>query len=214
MQPLLYSIRSQFHFYLFMTILFIIGIVVGVMVVHVLSLEQQSELKRYMGEFVLGMGKDSALADHRVQGTERFIHALWFHGKWFFFIFLLALSIIGFPIIFLFIFAKGLCVGFAISIWIHHYTWKGALFACVSILPQNMMGIPLLIFTSGSSLAFAIHLIKHRLFTTNGKSMRGPMRVFFTLQTGAAVGLVAVAALTTWISPTLMNWTSSWLFIS
>ena len=66
------------------------------------------------------------------------------HLKWIGLIWILGLSVIGLPGILILDFLKGVLIGFTVGYLVGQYSWKGLLFALVSIAPQNLFIIPVL----------------------------------------------------------------------
>lgn len=70
---------------------------------------------------------------------------------------------IGLPIILLLLFLKGMVIGFTIGFFVQQMGWKGFLLSFVSVLPQNLIIIPIFIVVAVISVSFALQLIKNYL---------------------------------------------------
>src|SRR5699024_7024580 len=62
-----------------------------------------------------------------------------FHIQYLFLIVLLGVTIIGIPLIWLFVFLKGLVIGCSVGFIVSQLGFKGLVLATVSIAPQNML---------------------------------------------------------------------------
>ncbi|MCE5169664.1 stage II sporulation protein M [Paenibacillus profundus] len=207
MKPLAHSLRAQLHLYIFVSVLFLVGVVFGALLVNALTLEQQQDIGSHLGHFFTTIDQNGTSAN----GGEAFLDSVLFYLKWIAVIALLGISIVGFPLVLVLVFAKGVFVGFTVGTLVGQYAWKGVLFAFVSVAPHNMIAIPLIMIASVASMALAMHVLKHRLFMPKLQSLREPIGRFFALQASAALGMGAVAAVVTWVSPGLMKWAAPFL---
>lgn len=206
MKLIAHSFRSQLHLYVFVSVLFLVGVVFGSLLVNALTLEQQQDIGNHVNQFVSTMGQEMVGAENEGQNGETFLSSSLFYMKWVALIALLGISIIGFPLVLVLIFAKGVFIGFSVGTLISQYAWKGVLFALVFVAPHNIIALPLLMIASVASIVFALHVLKNRLFIPKMQSLRDPLGRFITLQAVSLVGMTGVAAIATWISPVLMRW--------
>ncbi|UHA72904.1 stage II sporulation protein M [Paenibacillus sp. 481] len=205
MKLLAQSFHNQVHLYVFVTVLFVVGVVFGALLVNALTFEQQQDIARHLGQFFVTVETEQRSADR----SEQFWSSLLFYWKWIGVIALLGISIIGFPLILALDFIKGTLVGFTVGTLVSQYSWKGMLFAFVSVAPPNLIAIPLVLMCSVASLALAFHILKHRLLIPKMNASREPLKQYIVTHGGAAGGMIVVAALVTWISPPLMQWAAS-----
>ncbi|OBY80669.1 stage II sporulation protein M [Paenibacillus sp. KS1] len=206
MKPIAHSFRSQLHLYIFVSVLFLVGVVFGSLLVNALTLEQQQDIGNHVSQFVSTMGQEPAASNQVGNSGETFLNSTMFYVKWIALIALLGISIIGFPLVLALVFAKGVFIGFSVGTLISQYAWKGVLFALVSVAPHNIIAIPFLMIASVASMVFAMHILKNRLFVPRMQSLRDPLQRFMTLQSVSLVGMAGVAAVATWVSPLLMRW--------
>ncbi|MDG0875219.1 stage II sporulation protein M [Paenibacillus thiaminolyticus] len=201
MKPASYSFRPQLHLYLFVSILFLVGVVFGALLVNALTLEQQQDLGSHLGHFFVMLDGDSPAPDRAGMFTE----SAMLYSKWIGLIALLGFSIVGFPLVLVLVFAKGIFIGFTVGTLIGQYGWKGMLFAFASVAPHNLLAIPLILIASVASITFATYILKNRVFMPKVQSLREPLGRFVLVQTSAAAGMAVVAAVMTWVSPSLMK---------
>lgn len=200
------SFCSQFHLYIFVSVLFLVGVVFGSLLVNALTLEQKQDISSHIHQFVMAIDQAATVLDFEGGSNETYFNSAVFYVKWIVWIGLLGISIIGFPLVLVLLFAKGIFIGFSVGTLISQYAWKGMLFALVSVAPHNMIAIPFLIIASVASIVFALHMLKNRLFMPKMQSLREPLGQFIILQAISLVGMAGSAAVVTWISPTLMRW--------
>jgi len=186
--------------YSFVIVLFMTGVIFGAVMVNALSLEQKQELTRYLGHFFNlidgGGGLSSQVTFQQVFGM---------HMKWILLIWLLGLSVIGLPLILILDFLKGVLIGFSVGYLVGQFSWKGMLFALVSIAPQNLVIIPAIVICSVTAIAFSIHLVKNRFFQRRGPVYH-PFIKYSILTFCAAFLLFCVSAFEAYLSPVLMKW--------
>lgn len=201
MPSMIPNVRKFVHLYIFVSILFVVGVIFGAILVNSLTLEQQEELSRQIGQVFMSIQSPIERSD--------FWQALWMYWRWVIIIAVLGISIIGFPLVLAVDFVKGVLVGFAVGTLVSQYSWQGAVVALAAIAPQNMIAIPFLLMASVASIAFALHVLKHRLFVPKLRSLKQPFLDYALAQASSGIGLIGVAAFVTWVSPFLMNLVSS-----
>ncbi|WP_245583476.1 stage II sporulation protein M [Paenibacillus assamensis] len=195
------DIKKHLYLYVFVTLIFVVGVVFGALLVNSLTYDQQEELSRQLEQIFLTAG-DSA-------DTTEFWSSLWMYWRWILLIAVLGISIVGFPLILILDFAKGVLIGFTVGTLVSQFSWKGMFVALLGVAPHNMIAIPLMLIASVSALSFAIHVMKDRLFVPKMRSLKKPFLDYLTTQVGVCIGMMAVAVIMTWVSPYLMNWMSS-----
>lgn len=206
MQPIAQSFRIQFHLYIFVSVLVFVGVVFGSLFVNALTLEQHQDIGNHINQFITVIAQEATVLASEGGSGEAYFNLVIFYVKWIVWISLLGVSIIGFPLVLVLVFAKGVFIGFSVGALISQYAWKGVLFALVSVAPHNIIAVPFLTIASVASIVFALHMLKNRLFVPKMQSLREPLGRFITLQVISLVGMVGVAAVATWISPVLMRW--------
>jgi stage II sporulation protein M len=204
-QSLQIYIKEHLSLYIFVGIIFLTGAVFGVVMTSALSLEQKQEIMRYLSNFFSSV-QQGDLTDVRATFQQSFA----LHMKWILIIWLLGMSVIGLPIILILDFLKGVLIGFSVSYLIGQFSWKGLLFALVSVAPQNLVVIPALLVCSVTAMAFSIYLVKHRLIGRKGAFYEPFMRYAATiLLTGCL--LAGVALFEAYASPVMMRWVTPML---
>ncbi len=179
------------------------GIIYGSFLIQSLSPSQKQEMIGYLSQFFHGLTNNG---ESIVSTNVALKQVLYEHLKYLVVIWFLGLSIIGMPLIFLLIFMKGFVIGFTVSFLISQLQWKGFVFSFVSILPQNLLIVPVFIIASVAGIAFSLSLVLSRV-RKNGCSQ-------FTLQTVLSYSflmlimgsiLVFASGFETYVSPNLMK---------
>src|SRR5690606_8704639 len=121
-------------------------------------------------------------------------------------IWLLGLSVIGMPLILVLDFLKGIVLGFTMGYLVGHLSWKGLLFGLVSVAPQNIILVPVMIICSVSGIIFSSYLIKHRLLKHNGNPLSEPFISYTLLMLIFVAILFGISVSETCVTPLAMKW--------
>lgn len=143
---------------LILLIIFFIGVLLGVIFVNNCKETQENQIKSYIQNFVDGIRENYQISSTKLLWNaimKNFITALvlWFLG----------LTLIGVPLIYLFIGYKGYCIGFtAASIIATLGGAKGTLFIASTMLLQNIIYIPIIIALATSSVKLYKKIMEDR----------------------------------------------------
>ena len=151
-QEILNNIKS----YVIVTIIFIIGIFLGVLFIN--QTESKDSVLQYINTYIDEM-KNLQNVDF-LGGLKTDIHnnillvlLLWFAGT----------TIIGIPIVFGTILTRGFCLGYTISACVLTLgKWKGLMFILLTIFLQNAIFIPSLLVLGVSSVKLYKSIMKDR----------------------------------------------------
>lgn len=127
--------------YILLTLIFLIGIFLGVMFINNSQETQRGEITSYLNNFIDKLKNTEKLENVEILKTtiiENIILAitLWFFGT----------TVIGIPVVFGIILYRGFCLGYSIaSIILTIGIGKGIIFVLISLLLQNIIFIPAII---------------------------------------------------------------------
>lgn len=152
-------VKEHATIYLFMIILFLTGIIFGAIIVNSMNFVQKQDLFFYLERF-FGQITDS----QQVDNGEILKSSFSYHAKYLLLLFLLGLSVIGLPIVWILLFIKGLVVGFSVGFIVNQLGTTGLFLAALSIAPQNILIIPVYIIAGSLSMIFSLTLLS-KLFT-------------------------------------------------
>lgn len=193
-------IKEQATIYLFVIILFIMGVIFGAIIVNSMNLTQKEDLYYYLTLF-FGQVSDGKLASSFEMFKQSFFHNIKYLG----FMWILGISIIGLPIIFIMLFLKGMVIGFTVGFLVNQMKLGGFMLSFVSILPQNLLLIPVFIMVGAQAANFSLKLIR-QLFVKRLNDQ--PFRMFARYSTALLVIAAAVlfaSIFEGYISPILMK---------
>ena len=192
--------REHSSIYLFIAVLFLMGVIFGAIVVNSLTLSQKEDLFYYLSQFFsqISNGKVADSKDLFIQSfshNSKFIGLMW----------LLGISIIGLPVILILLFIKGMVVGFTVGFLVNQMGWNGFLLSFVYVLPQNIIIIPVFIISATLAVSFSFKMIRQQFMKKMGEPMLPLFGRYMVLLVGAIVSLVIAAGVEAYISPGLMK---------
>ncbi|HAU31341.1 MAG: Stage II sporulation protein M [Desulfotomaculum sp. 46_296] len=142
--------RQNWPQYLLVLAVFLAGAAFGVLGVNHLSVGQFEELSKHVQTYVSQVDQLSAnpagAASGKIFEDILFIVLLYIFG----------LSFVGIPFILALLFIRGFILGFAVSFLTQSMAVNGLLLAVVSILPQNLLYLPALLFGGTAAMSFAL----------------------------------------------------------
>ena len=221
--------------YLFVCILFVMGVVFGALLVNALTLQQKHDVAQYMNNFLANYGGTSipagtgdAAGASGAAGTNAAppsassaqklpAASVWdtfgAHVRWVFFIWILGLSVVGVPIILLLDFLKGVLIGFTVGYLAGQWSWDGVVFALASVAPQNVVVVPAIIICSVAAISFSSLLVSNRLMNRSG-TVKQPFAAFSLTALLLAVLMLGVSMFEVYVSPELLQWAAPRLLAS
>ncbi|WP_018660534.1 stage II sporulation protein M [Heyndrickxia acidiproducens] len=199
--PISRHIQENSSIYSFIIVLFLMGVIFGAIIVNSLSIAQKEDLFFYLKQF---FGQVSA---GKVAAAEDLFRSSFFHNmKFLGLIWVLGISIIGLPLILILLFLKGLVVGFSIGFLVNQMGWNGFLLSFATVLPQNLLIIPVFIFTSVMAVMFSLNLIRKIFMKQNVHFAFFQLFMKYCMALVAAFLIALMAAgIEAYISPELMQ---------
>lgn len=155
---LLNHVKENMTIYIFMVTLFLTGIIFGAITVNSMSFVQKQDLFFHLDRYFVQLNGDETIASKDILKRSFF-----FHVKYLFLLFILGLTIIGLPVVWILIFMKGLVIGFSVGFIVNQLGGKGLLIATLAIAPQNIIIIPVYIIAGSLSMIFSLSLL-YKLF--------------------------------------------------
>ena len=141
-------VKKNYKEYIIVTVLFIIGIFIGVMIINSSQENQVNEISTYINEIItkykeLNNINKFELVIKSIKRNLLFAIVIWSAGT----------TVIGIPIVLIMILIRGIVLGFTISsIIITLGTLKGILFCMIALVLQNIIHIPAILTIGTSSI--------------------------------------------------------------
>ncbi|WP_077596488.1 stage II sporulation protein M [Oceanobacillus kimchii] len=186
--------------YIFMTILFLTGIVFGAVIVNSMDIVQKQDLFFYLERFFIQTTEEGSTLNNR----DILWQSFFYHIKYLGLMFIFALSVIGLPIVWILIFIKGMVVGFSVGFIVNWLGMDGLILSAISIAPQNIFIIPIYIIAGSICMIFSLGLLGKLVAKRNNTSLSQP---FFKLTTSFVILIVCTgiaAIIEAYISNTIM----------
>lgn len=147
-RTLIEFIKNNIKEYIIITLIFLIGIFLGVMFVNNLGEDQKTEITTYLTTYIEAFKQtDSSnnitLLQNNIKDNVILTLIIWFMGS----------TIVGIPIVLGIIIFRGFCLGYTISsITVVFGVGKGITFIAISLILQNIIFIPAIISLGVSAL--------------------------------------------------------------
>lgn len=196
--------RSNIGALMFVVILFTTGIVFGALMVNVLDGQQRLELTKYLEVFFKDVHLQEKTLNSLVLQKSLFENIRILAAVW-----ILGLTVIGIPVVWVIIFLRGFIIGFTVGFLVEEMAIKGMLFAVISLLPHNIILLPAFLVATVTAMAFSVNIIKNKFFAKKPT----PMKEFFsyTLQIGFLGALIVCGVfIEAYITPLLMKFFMSY----
>lgn len=171
-------IKNNIKEYISVTVVFFIGIVLGVILLNNSGDLQKQELNNYINDFVDKLNTSVDIDKLQLLKTVLINNFVIVVGLWF-----IGSTVIGIPIVYAIVAYKGFCLSYSISTILAVLGGsKGICFALAAILPQNIIYIPciLALAVSGNKLYKSI-MKDRRIDNIKGEIFR---HIFFSLFIG------------------------------
>lgn len=144
--------------YVVVTLLFIIGIFLGVLFVNNIQEAQRVEISSYFNNFTEKLKQIEQLDQAQLLKTSIGYNIMLAIIIWFF-----GTTVIGIPVVFGIVLYRGFCLGYTVSVCISIMGLsKGLIFVLLSLLLQNVIVIPAILALAVSGIKLYKSIIKDR----------------------------------------------------
>ena len=192
--------REHSSIYLFVVVLFLMGVIFGAIVVNSLTFSQKEDLAYYLSQF-FGEVSNGKVATSK----DVFAQSLFDNSKFIGMMGILGISIIGLPVILIVLFMKGLVIGFTVGFLVNQMGWNGFLLSFVSVLPQNFIIIPVFIITATVAVSISLKMIRRQFMKKISEPILPLLGRYALVFVVAGLFLVIAALFEAYISPSLMK---------
>jgi len=193
------NLLKQKKLYMFLIFFSIIAIISGILFYFIISDADKTNAKDLIDSFFSNINNNEKL-----NYTTSLLNSLTNNISSNLIIWLLGISIIGFPIIILFLFFKCFVLGFSISTIIAKYGFKGVLKAFLYIFPHQLISIIILILLSFYALSFCIKLFRH-LFLKEIINFKEAMRRYLKILALVLISNVILSLYETYVATYLIR---------
>lgn len=149
-------IKCNLRLYFFLFLAFVAGISAGAFTVNGLSPVQKTELANYLHGFF------QLFENQKVDSNEILRMSLLDNMKQIAILWVLGVTIIGIPFVYILIGIRGFITGFTSGFIIEYLGYKGILFSIITILPKELIIIPCIIALGVNGINFSLSIIKNK----------------------------------------------------
>lgn len=192
--------REYSSIFLFVVVLFLMGVIFGAIVVNSMSYTQKEDLYYYLSQF-FGQVSAGKVAESNDLFLQSFLHNSKFIGL----IWVLGISVVGLPVILILLFVKGMVVGFTVGFLVSQMGWKGFILAAASILPQNLIIIPIFIIMAAFSVIFSLRLVKKQFIKKYAEPIMPFFKGYILALVAAVICISFASGIEAYLSPSLMK---------
>jgi stage II sporulation protein M len=178
-------------------ILFLMGLVFGVLAAGVLDPDQKTSLMNYINQSLHGEVYQQSSAYARQTVTA--------HIQTVFFLFFMGISVIGVPLALLLIFTRGFVIGFSASFLFHTMGFKGIILTLAGIIPHNLLIIPALFLMVIAIIDCAAALSKIR-FTKKQVSIGEELVKCALLTLVVLIVMILAGCVQGYVTPLITTW--------
>ncbi len=192
-------LRDRRWFFLFLIVVLSAGVVAGSALAGTLTGDVQQQLGSYLGGFLRSLGGAEVPASPEILRWS-LAQNLRTAG----FLWLLGVTVVGFPGVLAVVFMRGLAVGFTVGFLTKELGVRGVVLALAAVLPPNLLVVPAMLVIGCASLSFSLLLFRNRFG-------HEPMAFYqeiagYTLLVVATSGLLVGASLVeAFVTPSLVR---------
>lgn len=157
-QLILNHIYENIKSYIIIVLIFIIGIIIGIVFINNVDEAQGSEIQSYITDFISALKQDyhidkGELLKKSLWENFWLILSMWFIGS----------TVVGIPIVFGIVLFRGFCIGYTVSSIIAALgVQKGMLFLFTTVFLQNIIFIPVIICMAVSCIKLYKSIMKDK----------------------------------------------------
>ena len=184
--------------YIFLLTLVLIGILSGIMFILFVSKADKQLIKDH-----ITLTFDTINA-HRVNYSSTLLHNGVKNILYLMFIYILGISIVGIPLILLFLFFKGFIVGFSISSIVSIYHFKGVFISILYLIPGDILLLVIWILMGFYSISFSIKLFRYLFLKENI-----PLNIYFKklnkILLISFISIIVISVIETFLQPFIID---------
>ncbi|WP_067836696.1 stage II sporulation protein M [Amphibacillus sediminis] len=190
--------------YFFILVLFLMGLIFGAIIVLTMHFTQKQDLLFYLNQY-FGRIEDSMIGSPFDLLKMSIVN----HIQYLAIFFVLGLSIIGLPAIWIMVFAKGTFIGFSVGFFVSQYGARGFAFVSAALLPQNFIIIPVYLLAGTLAMICSLYLLKRLTGRRLARMSFQPMLHYSSIFILLTVCLVLAAFVEAYFSSYLIRYLTS-----
>ncbi|WP_226579537.1 stage II sporulation protein M [Halobacillus litoralis] len=201
------DVHTHMNIFVFIFVLFIMGMVFGAVIVNSMNFVQKQDLFFYLKQFF-----EQQTSHDGTSNAVLWRDSILYHMKYMLLLFLLGISVIGMPIITVLLFIKGLVIGFSVGFLVNQMGWYGLLISSVSIAPQNLIIIPVYLAAGSLALIFSLTLCKQLFIRRVHQPIIKAFFRYSALFGALVIILMASSVVEVFVSNTFLEIILKWIY--
>ncbi|UOQ42639.1 stage II sporulation protein M [Halobacillus salinarum] len=201
------DIQSHVNIFVFIFVLFIMGMVFGAVIVNSMNFVQKEDLFFYLKKFF-----ENTIDVDGVTKATLWKETMLYHIKYMLLLFLLGISVVGMPIITVLLFIKGLVVGFSVGFLVNQMGWYGLLVSSAAIAPQNLLIIPVYLAAGALALMFSLTLCRQLFIRRVHQPILQAFARYSMLFLVLMTGLVIASTVEVFLSNSFLEMILKWIY--
>lgn len=191
-------IRGNTIIFSLLILFILIGICIGAFWVGIMSYETKDVLRSYINSFFV------FLSTYPLDANLIFKTSIKNNIIPIVILFFVSMTYLGVILAPLYITFRGFCLGFSIAFLTESFGKKGFLFTLISLLPQNIIYIPTVIFACFVSMEFSLKMLrykKEKFYENKNKQII----TYFTYDLLIIIFLITASVIEAYITPIFIN---------
>lgn len=185
--------------FLFLFVLFIVGLLAGSLFTIILNESDQSLVKDSLSNFMTSVSK------HQLNIEQTLLPSLFSQIIYVLAVWLLGISILGLPIVLILYFSKAFTLGFSIGSLLFHYQAKGILLSFGYIFPHQIINFFLYTILTIYSLSLSLKLFD-ALFHKKRLDFRFILNKYLFILILTLLGIIITCLLEMFVMPTIISY--------
>lgn len=150
--------QDRIGFFVLLAIIVVVGIISGALTAKGIGESTRSELVAYLHEFIRSLN-DSRIA---VGSPDILRWSLGHNLKTAAILWILGVTVVGFPGVLIVIFLRGFILGFSVAFLAGELGLKGILVSLLALIPQAALTLPAFLIQGVAALSFSLMLFRNR----------------------------------------------------
>lgn len=192
------NIKTNKNTILFLSIIGLIGIIVGTILNIALNEEDTKLVSDFLNNFLYN------IQNNNLDYKGSFINCLIANLGYIITIWLLGISVIGLPIILFIYFSKTFILGFSVASFIANYKLKGCLLAFSYVFPHMIINIFVYIILTMYSLSLCLKIIQI-IIKKQTLDFKFVMNKYFKILIFSIITIIITAVIEIFLTPTIMK---------
>lgn len=201
-QNLYNYLRPRLFLFALVGVFYGLGVILGALGVGLLSKEQVVYLTNLISNFLAHL--QNLQIDDRLY-TREVLGSIW---KDLGLIYLLSLTVIGLPGVFVLLFLRGFLLGFVLGFFARQMAFDGMVFATLAMVPQSLITVPVYLTAGVTAVEISVFLLRRFWHIP-----KPPLRPYVWKFTTFMIFLALVASLgglvEVYVTPVFMKWVAA-----